>query len=77
LVSRAALEAGIRERLGSRRRFTAVHGTRSVARASLVRNKEVVPIEIDPDSGAVTLEGKVLAVDPVTEVPLSRRYLLA
>jgi len=76
-VSHAALEAGIRERLGSSRRFAAVHGTRSVVRESLVRNTEVVPIEVDPDDGAVTLEGKILAVDTVAEVPLSRRYLLA
>ena len=76
-VSRTALEAGIRERLESRRRFTAVHGTRSVDRGSLVRNTEVAGIEVDPESGAVTLNGKILAVDPVAEVPLSRRYLLA
>ncbi len=76
-VSRAALDAGVRERLGSRRRFTAVHGTRSVRRGSLLRNTEVVPIEVDPESGTVTLDGHVLAVNPVAEVPLSRRYLLA
>jgi urease subunit alpha len=76
-VSRAALESGIRERLGSSRRYAVVHGTRSVVRRSLVRNTEVVPIEVDPEDGTVTLVGKVLAVDPVTEVPLSRRYLLA
>jgi urease subunit alpha len=76
-VSRAALEAGIRERLGSRRRFTTVHGTRSVVRGSLVRNSEVPLIDVHPESGTVTLDGNILAVDPTTEVPLSRRYLLA
>ena len=34
------------------------------------------PVEIDVRTGAVTLGGLPLAVDPVTEVPLSRRYLL-
>ena len=29
-----------------------------------------------PTSGRVTLAGRPLAVDPVAEVPLSRRYLL-
>lgn len=76
-VSDAALEADIRGRLGSRRRFAAVTGTRSVGRASLVRNTAVLPIEVDPGDGTVTLEGRVLAVEPVSEVPLSRRYLLA
>jgi urease alpha subunit len=37
----------------------------------------VLPIEVDPGDGTVTLEARVLAVEPVSEVPLSRRYLLA
>ena len=76
-VSGAALEGGIRERLGSRRRFMAVHGTRSVTRGSLVCNTAVPPIRVDPADGTVTLEGRILAVGPVSEVPLNRRYLLA
>ena len=76
-VSGAALEGGIGQRLGSRRRFAAVTGTRSATRGSLVHNTAVLPIEVDPGDGSVTLEGRVLAVDPVSEVPLSRRYLLA
>jgi urease subunit alpha len=75
-VSRAALEAGISKRLGSRRRFVAVHGTREILRTSLVHNTEVLPIQVDPRDGTVTLDGRVLATDPVSEVPLSRRYLL-
>jgi urease subunit alpha len=75
-VSAAALEAGVRERLGSRRRFAAVRGTRSVTRRSLVRNTSVPPVRVDPGVGTVTLEGRVLAVDPVADVPLNRRYLL-
>jgi urease subunit alpha len=76
-VSRSALEAGIRERLGSRRRYAAVSGTRATVRASLVHNTAVPRVEVDPVVGTVTLEGDVLGVDPVADVPLSRRYLLA
>ena len=75
-VSKVALEGGIRERLGSSRRFVAVDGTRAVRRASLERNTAVVPIEVDPSDGTVTLDGETLAVEPADEVPLSRRYLL-
>jgi urease subunit alpha len=75
-VSRAALEAGIGERLGSRRRFVAIDGTRAILRTSLVYNTEVLPIRVDAADGTVTLDGRVLAADPVSEVPLSRRYLL-
>jgi urease subunit alpha len=76
-VSSAALEAGIRERLGSRRRFAAVRGTRAVRREDLHRNASVVPARVDPVDGTVTVDGRILAVEPVSEVPLSRRYLLA
>jgi urease subunit alpha len=76
-VSRAALDAGIGERLGSRRRFAAVTGTRSASRGSLLHNAAVLPVEVDPVDGTVTLDAKVLAVEPVYEVPLSRKYLLA
>ena len=55
----------------------AVHGTRSVTRGSLVCNTAVPPIRVDPADGTVTLEGRILAVGPVSEVPLNRRYLLA
>jgi urease subunit alpha len=75
-VSRLALEAGIRVRLGSSRRFVAVEGTRSVTRRDLHRNTFVPAIEVDPRDGTVTLDGRVLAAPPVDSVPLSRRYLL-
>ena len=52
-------------------------GTRSVTRGSLVHNTAVLPVEVDPGDGTVTLDGEVVAVEPVGEVPLSRRYLLA
>ena len=75
-VSQAAMDAGLRERLESRRRFVAVSGTREIKRASLVHNNVTAPIEVDPSDATVTLNGDVLAVEPVGEVPLNRRYLL-
>ncbi len=76
-VSAVSLEAGIRERLASRRRFVAVRETRGVRRSTLHLNTAVPAVEVDPSDGTVTLEGRVLAAEPVDEVPLSRRYLLA
>jgi urease subunit alpha len=76
-VSQLALESGIRERLGSARRLVAVHETRRVRRASLEWNRTVPPVAVDPSDGTVSLDGRVLAVEPVVEVPLNRRFLLA
>ena len=75
-VSAAALDGGLAGRLGTRRRLVAVHGCRGLTRASLWSNRATTPIDVDPDDGTVTLGGRTLAVAPVAEVPLSRRYLL-
>jgi urease subunit alpha len=76
-VSAVAAAAGIDQRLGSRRRFVAVHDTRSVRRAGLVANTAVVPVGVDPADGTVRLDGRVLRAEPTSQVPLSRLYLLS
>jgi urease subunit alpha len=68
--------AGLRQRLGARRRLVPVRGTRQVTRASLLANTAVPPVEVDPSDGTVHLEGRILRAAPVSEVTLSRRYLL-
>jgi urease subunit alpha len=76
-VGAAALDAGLAARLGSRRRFVAVSGTRSVRRGRLIAGRACPQVAVDPADGTVTLGGRVLAAAPVGDVPLSRRYLLA
>lgn len=75
-VSEAALASGIRQSLGSRRRFAAVRGCRQVRKDQLVANRVSPPINVDPRDGTVRLDGRILAAQPVAEVPLSRKYLL-
>ena len=58
------------------RALIAVKGTRGLTRQSLARNGAVAAIDVDVRDGTVTLDGRPLAVAPVHEVPLSRRYLL-
>ena len=60
----------------SGRSVIAVRGTRRLTRASLALNRAVPRIDVDVDDGSVTLDGAPLAVEPVAEVPLSRRYFL-
>jgi urease subunit alpha len=73
-VSGAALEGGMPR---TRRRLSAVRGTRGLTRTDLVANRAVPDVEVSPDDGEVTLGKRVLACEPVGQVPLSRRYLLA
>jgi len=75
-VSRAADQSRLATGLATGRSLVAVEACRGLTRASLAWNRSVAPIEIDPLDGTVTLAGRVLAAEPVTEVPLSRRYFL-
>ena len=75
-VSSVALEANISATLSTRRRVAAVSGTRGIGRSDLVANTAVPAIEVSPSDGTVTLDGRVLAAEPVDRVPLNRRYFL-
>jgi urease subunit alpha len=75
--ARGAADRGLRARLeASGRSVVAVSGTRGLTRDSLARNRATAPIEIDPTDGRVTLSGRPLEVDPVSALPLNRRYFL-
>jgi urease alpha subunit len=76
-VPQAAMDAGIGATLDTRRQVLAVQGTRGLTRADMVANTAVPAIEVSPHDGTVTLDGRDLRCEPVTRVPLSRRYLLA
>ena len=75
-VSGAADQAAVRRRLDTAREIVAVAGCRGLTRASLARNRATAPIQVDPVDGRVTLAGRVLACEPLSEVSLSRRYFL-
>jgi len=75
-VSSAVDRGALARRLGTRRALVPIHGVRGLTRASLHANRAVPQVDIDVVSGAVSLGGRALAVAPVSEVPLSRRYLL-
>ena len=76
-VSAAALDAGIAGTRGTRRRVVAIRGTRGLQRGDLVSNTWIPAIQVSPADGTVTLDGRILAAEPVTHVPLNRRYLLS
>jgi urease subunit alpha len=75
-VSGAADIDALRRRLDTGRTIVAAAGLRGLTRASLALNRATAPVEVDPRDGRVTLAGRPLAVEPVAELPLNRRYLL-
>jgi len=75
-VSASVDTAALARRLGTRRALVPVSGQRGLTRTSLFANRATTPVDIDVRTGEVSVEGRRLAVAPVPEVPLSRRYLL-
>ncbi|MEA2207366.1 MAG: urease subunit alpha [Blastocatellia bacterium] len=57
-------------------RLLTVGGTRKLGKRDMVRNSAVPDVRVDRQSARVTVDGELVDLAPVTEVPMSRRYLL-
>ncbi len=68
--------AALRRRAPFGREIVAIGRTRGLTRTDLWLNHATPAIEIDPIDGWVTLDDHPLAIDPVDDLPLSRRYFL-
>jgi urease subunit alpha len=76
-LSGAALDDGVGERLGLRRRLVAVANTRGgIGKRSMVHNDATPNIEVDPETYEVRADGVLLTCDPVPELPMAQRYFL-
>ncbi len=75
-VSRAALEAGVPEKLGLAKRAAAVRGTRAIRKRDMVLNDALPVIQVDPQTYEVRADGELLTCQPATVLPLAQRYFL-
>lgn len=75
-VAPAALEDGLAERLGLRRRLAAVRPTREVTKASMVNNDALPRIEIDPETFAIAIDGEQVMPAPAESLPLAQLYAM-
>jgi len=75
-VSRAALDAGIGERLRLQKRLQPVSGTRTIKKRDMVLNAAQPRIEVDPQTYEVRADGALLTCEPATSLPLTQRYFL-
>ncbi|MFZ9406206.1 MAG: urease subunit alpha [Burkholderiaceae bacterium] len=75
-VSQAALDAGIRERLGLRKPVVAVKGIRSLRKSDMVLNGLTPRMEVDPETYAVKADGELLTCEPASVLPMAQRYFL-
>jgi urease alpha subunit len=76
-VSKAALDGGVKERLGLSKRVEAVENVRSgLSKANMVFNDATPLITIDPETYEVRADGELLVCEPAKELPMAQRYFL-
>ncbi|CAN5170018.1 urease subunit alpha [soil metagenome] len=75
-VSRAALQLGVKEKLGLDRPLYAVHNTRGITKESMIHNARMPKIEVDPETYEVRADGELLTCAPAEVLPMAQRYFL-
>jgi urease subunit alpha len=76
-VSRAAYDDNIGEKLGLQRNIAAVSGTRTLGKQHMVRNDYLPNIDVNPETFAVTIDGKHVTVEPPTSISLNQLYFFS
>jgi urease subunit alpha len=75
-VTGTALDAGLPERLGLGKSFTAIRGTRGVTKADMRENDARPHVSVDPDTFTVAIDGEVVEPAPAAQLPMAQRYFL-
>ena len=73
-VAPAALEDGLADKLGLRRRLEPVGDTRNVGKAQMRNNDALPTIEIDPETFAVVIDGELVEPAPAQWLPMAQLY---
>jgi urease subunit alpha len=76
-VSGAAHAAGVGARLGLRRQIVPVRNTRKIGKRDMVRNSGTPRIEVNPETFAVTVDGKHATVAPAKTIALNQKYFFS
>ena len=75
-VIKAALDAGIKARLGLESELVAVRQVRGVRKRDMKLNDACPHLTVDPQTYEVRADGELLTCEPATELPLAQRYHL-
>jgi urease len=75
-VSKAALDDGVKDRYGLKKRVEAVGNVRKLTKLDMKLNDALPNIKVDPETYTVTADDVVLTCAAATTVPLSRNYFL-
>ncbi len=75
-MSQAAIQNGVAETLGLRKKISAVSGTRTITKKDMLLNNYQPSIEVDAQNYHVYADGELLICEPMDKLPLAQRYFL-
>jgi urease subunit alpha len=76
-TSRAAIDGGLRERLGTQKALYAVENVRSgISKKSMIHNDATPHIEVDSETYEVRADGELLTCAPAEVLPMAQRYFM-
>jgi urease subunit alpha len=75
-VSKAAVKARLRDKLGVEKQLVAVEHTRDITKKSMVHNSATPDIAVDPETYEVTADGELMTCAPAEVLPMAQRYFL-
>ena len=75
-VSQAAVDNGLRDKLGVARDLVPVAGTRTVSKKDLVHNAFTPHVTVDPETYEVRVNGEIITCAPAKVLPMAQRYFL-
>ncbi|HSI26063.1 MAG TPA: amidohydrolase family protein, partial [Aeromicrobium sp.] len=75
-VSPAAIDDGLADRLGLRRRLAPVKPTRHVGKAQMINNDALPDIRINPETFTISIDGEVVQPAPAESLPLTQLYAM-
>jgi len=75
-LSKAAVVAGVADRLGLHKKIGLVSGCRQVTKKDMKLNEYMPTIEVDAQTYEVRADGELLRCEPAKELPMAQRYFL-
>jgi urease subunit alpha len=75
-LSQIAMERGIPDQLGLKKRAIAVKGVRNISKLDMKLNDALPHMEVDPETYEVRADGELLTCEPSSVLPMAQRYFL-
>ncbi len=75
-VSKAALDSGIKERLGLKRQVLPVSHCRDIGKKDMKNNDVIADIQVNPETYEVRVDGEKITCAAAEELSLTQRYFL-